>query len=72
MLEAKKAGFTLTGVEQQAEKYVEGLPDTLSAPYTPLPFCYISTGEETVFSNGFDPHPRSRRIFQFHPARDAC
>jgi type I restriction enzyme R subunit len=29
-------------------------------------FAYISTGEETVFFNDFDPLPRSRPIFTFH------
>jgi len=66
VLEAKKVGFPLTGVEVQAQKYSEGLPDTLDAPLSPLPFCYLSTGAETLFSNNLDPHPRSRRIFQFH------
>ncbi|HPA82635.1 MAG TPA: DEAD/DEAH box helicase family protein, partial [Thermoanaerobaculales bacterium] len=66
VLEAKKVGFPLTGVEVQAQRYSEGLPDHLDAPYRPLPFCYLSTGAVTMFSNGFDPHPRSRRIFQFH------
>ncbi len=29
VIEAKPAGFTLTGVERQSEKYGEGLPDEL-------------------------------------------
>ncbi|MCD4747742.1 MAG: DEAD/DEAH box helicase family protein [Thermoanaerobaculales bacterium] len=66
VLEAKKVGFPLTGVEVQAQKYSEGLPDSLDSPITPLPFCYLSTGAETLFSNNLDPNPRSRRIFQFH------
>lgn len=66
VLEAKKEGFPLTGVEHQAKQYSEGLPDELTVPYRPLPFSYLSTGVVTKFSNGFDPHPRSRRIFQFH------
>jgi type I restriction enzyme, R subunit len=32
----------------------------------PLPFAYLSTGEETLFINHFDPHPRTRRVFSFH------
>lgn len=66
VLEAKKVGFPLGGVEVQAQKYSEGLPDTLDAPHEPLPFCYLSTGAETKFSSNLDPRPRSRRIFQFH------
>ena len=66
VLEAKKLGFPLTGVEVQAERYSDGLPDALDAPYRPLPFCYLSTGAVTKFTNLLDPHPRSRRVFQFH------
>src|SRR5207244_10036415 len=62
----KREGETLTGVEVQAEKYAAGLPDVIPAPYRPLPFLYQSTGIETRFTNTFDPHPRSRRVFQFH------
>ena len=62
-LEAKKAGYPLAGVEFQVEKYGQGLPAELTAPIRPLPFLYISTGIETVFMNGLDPRPRSRRVF---------
>jgi type I restriction enzyme R subunit len=65
-LEAKKAGYTLTGVEEQALKYGEGLPPELEAPIRPLPFLYLSTGVETRFSNRLDPEPRSRRVFTIH------
>ena len=60
VVEAKPAGFTLTGVEAQSEKYSTGLPDGLTAPRRPLPFVYESTGVETQFTNGLDPEPRSR------------
>lgn len=66
VLEAKKVGFTLSGVETQSAKYVKGLPDGLPAWHKPLPFAYQSTGEETQFTNGFDPEPRSRGVFAFH------
>ena len=66
VIEAKKAGTTLTGVEIQSEKYSKGLPDSLPAWTRPLPFCYESTGIETKFTNGFDPEPRSRNVFSFH------
>lgn len=66
VIEAKKAGTTLTGVEVQAEKYAAGMPDALPAPHRPLPFLYQSTGVETRFTNRFDPEPRSRRLFTFH------
>ena len=66
VVEAKPAGYPLTSVEYQTKKYVEGLPASLQAPYTPLPFAYISTGDETVFINTLDPQPRSRLVFSFH------
>ena len=66
VVEAKPAGFSLTSVEVQAKKYVDGLPAALSTPHRPLPFAYISTGEETVFINELDPQPRSRPVFAFH------
>ena len=66
VVEAKPAGYSFTSVEFQAKKYVEGLPASLTAPRKPLPFAYISTGEETVFINELDPQPRSRQIFTFH------
>ena len=66
LVEAKPAGYSFTSVEFQAKKYVEGLPALLTAPQKPLPFAYISTGEETVFINTMDPQPRSRRVFTFH------
>jgi type I restriction enzyme, R subunit len=66
VIEAKKAGTTLTGVEIQSAKYSQGLPDALPAWTRPLPFCYQSTGIETRFTNGFDPEPCSRQVFFFH------
>ncbi|HVN85911.1 MAG TPA: DEAD/DEAH box helicase family protein, partial [Candidatus Binatia bacterium] len=66
VIEAKKEGVTLTGVELQATKYSEGVPATVPAHFRPLPFLYQSTGVETRFTNEFDPDPRSRRVFSFH------
>lgn len=66
VIEAKKVGATLIGVETQSAKYLEGLPDTLPAWFRPLPFAYESTGVETRFTNGLDPDPRSKRVFSFH------
>ncbi len=66
VVEAKKAGTTLTGVEIQSDKYKHGLPDILPAWYRPLSFCYQSTGVETRFTNGFEPDYRSRNVFFFH------
>jgi type I restriction enzyme R subunit len=66
VIEAKKEGVTLTGVETQSDKYTKGLPDGLPALRKPLPFSYQSTGVETRFTNGLDPDPRSRPVFSFH------
>ena len=66
VIEAKKEGMTLTGVETQSDKYTKGLPDGLPRWHNPLPFAYQSTGVETRFTNGLDPEPRSRGVFAFH------
>ena len=66
VIEAKKEGVTLTGVEPQSDRYAQGLPDELPAWNRPLPFSYQSTGVETHFTNGLDPEPRSRPTFAFH------
>ena len=66
VVEAKKVGHTLKGVEIQSDKYVKGLPDDLPAWARPLPFAFESTGKETQFTNNLDPHPRSRRVFAFY------
>jgi type I restriction enzyme R subunit len=66
VIEAKKEGATLSGVEIQAAKYTKGLPATLPAWRSPLPFCYQSTGIETRFTNGLEPAPRARSVFAFH------
>ncbi len=66
VIEAKKEGATLTGVEIQSDRYTKGLPQSLPAWARPLPFAYQSTGIETRFTNGLDPEPRSRPVFAFH------
>jgi len=66
VVEAKKEGVALTGVELQTSKYSVGLPDDLPAPRRPLPFCYQSTGTETRFTNLLEPDACSRAVFSFH------
>jgi hypothetical protein len=66
VIEAKKEGSTLTGVELQTKKYSEELPDGLPTPIRPLPFCYQSTGIETRFTNASEPDASSRAVFCFH------
>ena len=66
IIEAKKEGDTLTGVEVQTEKYGAGLPSALPAWQRPLSFLYQSTGVEKRFTNALDPDPRSHSVFTFH------
>ncbi|MCU0294308.1 MAG: DEAD/DEAH box helicase family protein, partial [Thermoanaerobaculaceae bacterium] len=66
ILEAKRQGATLTGVEVQSGRYAQGMPADLPAWRRPLPFVYESTGVETHFTNGLDPEPRARPVFAFH------
>ena len=65
-VEAKKQGFTLSGVEVQSAKYGDEFPANVPAHARPLPFLYETTGIETWFTNRLDPSPRSRRVFAFH------
>jgi type I restriction enzyme R subunit len=65
VIEAKKAGATLSGVEVQSARYAQGLPAALPAWRRPLPFVFESTGVETRFTNGLDPAPRARALFAF-------
>jgi type I restriction enzyme R subunit len=65
VIEAKKEGATLSGVEVQSARYAQGLPASLPAWRRPLPFVFESTGVETRFTNGLDPQPRSRPVFAF-------
>ena len=63
-VEAKAEG-TLTGVEAQSAKYAAGLPENLPAHRRPLPFLFESNGSVSYFTNGLDPAPRSREVFNF-------
>jgi type I restriction enzyme R subunit len=63
-VEAKPEG-TLTGVEAQSAKYAAGLLENLPAHRRPLPFLFESNGAVKFFTNGLDPVPRSRQIFNF-------
>ena len=42
-VEAKPEGHSLTGVEEQSEKYVKGVPFGIPAWRSPLPFSYETT-----------------------------
>ncbi len=68
VIEAKRAGVTLSGAADQAGRYMAGLPEHLARwdDQPQLIFDYESTGEETFFRDQRDPKPRSRRLFAFH------
>lgn len=69
VIEAKPMGTPLSGVEWQSAMYADGLPaDVRLAAKTRdgrLPFVFEASGVETHFTNGFDPEPRARLIFNF-------
>jgi type I restriction enzyme, R subunit len=66
VVEAKPQGTTLSGVAEQSQAYLSGIPTTIPSVQIPLPFAYESTGIETFFRDVRDPDPRSRRVFSFH------
>ena len=66
VIEAKRAGITLSGVAEQARRYMAALPEHLARWSDRLVFDYEATGDETYFRDLRDPSPRSRRVFAFH------
>jgi type I restriction enzyme R subunit len=70
-VEAKKEGETLRQVEAQADRYADGFEELVRTRNLPryddrLPFHYISTGTETLFTSRRDPIRRPREVFGFH------
>lgn len=65
VIEAKKAGETLSGVHEQTVRYATDKLKFLINK-NELPFQYESTGTETFFTDARDPVPRQREIFSFH------
>ena len=69
VIEAKPVGTTLSGVEWQSAMYAEGLPEAYRHNAVlkdgRLPFIYEASGSETHFTNGYDPYPRARELFNF-------
>ena len=57
-------GQKLTTVEEQSGRYASAKLKWVSKS-TPLPFVYESTGVLTRFTDGRDPRPRSREVFNF-------
>ncbi len=67
IIEAKPEhwGEKLTTVEEQSSGYANAKLKWVNNSQ-PLRFIYESTGVITRFTDGLDPHPRSREIFNFH------
>ncbi len=67
VIEAKPEdwGHRITVVEEQAGGYAAANLKWVNNR-EPLPFVYQSTGVITRFTDGRDPHPRSREVFTFH------
>ena len=66
VVEAKSEnwGHKITTVEEQSGSYASARLNWLSKTEL-LPFIYESTGVLTRFTNGWDPIPRSREVFNF-------
>ncbi len=66
VIEAKKAGETLSHVAEQSARYSFARKWIPQRWADPLPFTYESTGIETNFRDQRDPDARSRPVFAFH------
>lgn len=64
--EAKKQGWTLSGVEGQSSRYDSSVPPGASTWGMPLRFAYEGTGIELQFTDRRDPDPRARPVFAVH------
>lgn len=63
VIEAKKEGLSLSGVENQSSGYANNLPAKTRVWQNPLPFIYESNSQETYFTNLRDINYCSRRVF---------
>lgn len=67
VIEAKKAGLSLSGVENQSRHYAKNLPTNVRTHMdNELPFLFESNGVEIYFTDLRDKKSRSRRIFAFY------
>ncbi|MCI7364506.1 MAG: type I restriction endonuclease [Campylobacter lanienae] len=63
VIEAKKAGLSLSGVENQSRHYAKNLPTNVRTHMdNELPFLFESNGVEIYFTDLRDKKSRSRRI----------
>ncbi|MEB3321146.1 MAG: DEAD/DEAH box helicase family protein [Cyanobium sp.] len=72
VIETKKLGSPLGGVEAQTMAYATSTLAGLQVLVQPLPFRYESTVAETFFTNGLDPDPTARRVFNVHRPERLC
>lgn len=66
VIEAKKSGISLSGIENQSNLYANNLPNSVRYYTLPLPFIYESNAKEIYFTDLRDETSRSRRVFAFH------
>lgn len=57
VVEAKPQGTTLSGVAEQSQDYISGIPSNIPSIQIPLPFAFESTGIETFFRDLRVPAP---------------
>jgi type I restriction enzyme R subunit len=66
VIEAKRAGTTLSGYSDQAHRYITQAPEWLGVDASQRRFEYVASDTEILFRDHADPEPRSRRVFAFH------
>ena len=66
VIEAKKEGISLSGIELQAKHYASHIPKELRIWQNPLPFIYVSNFNEIYFADLREQDYSSRQIFSFH------
>ena len=71
VIEAKKQGATLTGVEIQSARYAKGLPATLPAWRRPLPFIYEIHRRRDPLHQRARPRAARPQRLRLPQARDA-
>jgi type I restriction enzyme R subunit len=66
VVEAKPIGTPLSGVEWQSSMYDDGLSPAQQLQSVAvdgrLPSVFEASGSEAHFTNGYDPHPRARKL----------
>ena len=66
VIEAKKQGATLTGVEVQSGRYAQGLPAACPPGAARCPSSTSPPASRRTSPTALDPEPRARNVFAFH------